>query len=181
MHKLMNSIHERPQADRSPGVPPELEALAQLMDSIFRVPGSRIRFGMDALIGLIPGIGDLVTSFVSLYLLSAARQFGVPRVTLLRMALNVVIDLVLGAIPFIGDAFDLFWKANQRNLALLRKHAAATPLEARRLTFGDWLFVLLIFAVFLAIIVGAAMIAYYLIAFVFQALFPSAPQVALSL
>jgi hypothetical protein len=120
---------------------PELEWLARWMDSAFEIPGTRIRFGLDALIGLVPGLGDLVTMLVSLYILNAARRYGVARITLARMAMNVGIDLVLGAIPFVGDVGDVFWKANEKNVALLRRHLNSTPEELRRSRSGDWLFV----------------------------------------
>lgn len=119
----------------------ELEMLARWMDSVFRIPGVGIRFGLDALIGLIPGFGDTLTSLVSIYILAAGARLGVPRVTLVRMALNIAIDWLLGSFPVLGDVFDVYWKANQRNVALLRRHAMAAPAQERRARAGDWLFV----------------------------------------
>src|SRR5438477_12262867 len=85
----------------------DLELLARVMDSLFEIPGTRVRFGFDAIIGLIPGLGDTITSFVSLYILKAASRAGVPRVTLVRMALNIAIDYIVGCVPVAGDVFDV--------------------------------------------------------------------------
>jgi hypothetical protein len=101
------------------------------MDELVRVPGTRIRFGLDALIGLIPGAGDVVTSGVSAYMLLAATRLGAPPAVIARMAGNIVLDLVVGAIPVLGDVFDIGWKANVRNVALL-ENLAVDPRGARR-------------------------------------------------
>jgi hypothetical protein len=100
---------------------PELELLAYWMDTVFEIPGLGIRFGFHAIIGLIPGIGDLLTSLISLYVLAAARRYGVPRATLMRMAFTTGVDTLVGAIPLFGDAFDVYWKANVMNVALSRR------------------------------------------------------------
>jgi hypothetical protein len=134
------------------------------MDNIFHIPGVGIRFGLDALIGLIPGLGDTVTSLASFYILNAGRRYGVPRVTLVRMALNIAVDYLCGAIPLLGDFFDVYWKANIKNVELLRQHVEATPAEERRARAGDWLVVAgLIFAL-VALLVGCATMAWFLIA-----------------
>ena len=99
-----------------------LDALANLLDTAFVVPGTNIRFGFDAMIGLIPGIGDAVTTLMSLYIVREARELGVPRHLIARMLVNVALDGVVGAVPFLGDAFDVMWRANRRNMALLRNH-----------------------------------------------------------
>ncbi len=99
-----------------------LDALATLFDTAFVVPGTNIRFGIDALIGLVPGIGDAITTVMSLYIVREARELGAPRHLLARMLANVALDSVVGAVPFLGDAFDVMWRANRRNMALLRKH-----------------------------------------------------------
>jgi hypothetical protein len=129
-------------SQRSPRrLDPELEMLAYWMDTAFEIPGLGIRFGFDAIIGLIPGIGDLLTSLISLYILAAARRYGVPRATLMRMALNIGVDTLVGAIPLFGDAFDVYWKANVMNVALLRRHVLATPVEQRAARRKDTLFI----------------------------------------
>ena len=95
-----------------------LRRIAHLMDSSIRVPGTRYRVGLDALIGLIPGVGDAAGLAVSAYVVLAARRRGVPRRTLARMAANVGVDALVGSIPVLGDVFDLGFKANRRNLRL---------------------------------------------------------------
>jgi Domain of unknown function (DUF4112) len=99
-----------------------LDALATLMDTAVVVPGTNIRFGVDAIVGLVPGIGDLITSLVSLYIVHEAHQLGAPKHLILRMIWNVAIDGVVGAAPLVGDVFDVLWRANKRNMALLRDH-----------------------------------------------------------
>jgi hypothetical protein len=96
-----------------------LRWLAWAMDSAFEVPGTRWRIGWDAIIGLAPGVGDAVTSAVSLYIVYEAARLGVPKWTLARMLANVGIDFVLGSLPLVGDVFDAAWKANQKNLRLM--------------------------------------------------------------
>ncbi len=147
-----------------------LDRLAWLLDDLFRIPGLRWRVGLDALIGLVPGIGDTVTTAVSLYVLAAAVRYRVPRITVLRMALNLAIDHAVGAVPVVGDLFDVWWKANQRNVALLRRRAMVAPSEAREGRLGDWLFVGLVGLVLVAIAVGAAVISFYVLAAVVRGL-----------
>ena len=106
-----------------------IDALATLLDTAFILPGTNIRFGFDAMIGLVPGIGDLITTGLSLYIVSEARALGAPRHLILRMLANVALDGVVGAVPLLGDAFDVMWRANRRNMALLRNHLDR---EARR-------------------------------------------------
>ncbi|HTM55436.1 MAG TPA: DUF4112 domain-containing protein [Pirellulales bacterium] len=118
-----------------------VEKISRLMDTAFEVPGLGWRFGFDALVGLIPGIGDLATTLVSLYLLLLASRTGLPRITLARMGLNVAIDMVGGSLPLVGDIFDVWWKSNQKNAALLRERLAAAPYETPRAKASDWIFV----------------------------------------
>jgi len=99
-----------------------LESIAKLMDSQFRIPGSNIRFGLDGIIGLIPGAGDFATLIVSTFLMSAMAKNGASGYVLARMAVNVVIDAIIGAIPFLGDLFDFGFKANTRNIKLMKEH-----------------------------------------------------------
>jgi Domain of unknown function (DUF4112) len=99
-----------------------LEALAQLMDGAFFIPGTKIRVGLDALIGLVPIAGDLISSIISSYLIWEARQLGASRWVIGRMIANTTIDTVFGAVPIVGDAFDVVFRANLKNLALLRRH-----------------------------------------------------------
>jgi hypothetical protein len=99
-----------------------LDTLANLLDTALTVPGTNIRFGLDGLIGLLPGIGDAVTTLTSLYIVHEAYQLGAPRHLIARMLANVALDGVVGAVPLVGDAFDVFWRSNRRNMALLKDY-----------------------------------------------------------
>src|SRR5215204_3273588 len=99
-----------------------LEALATLLDSAFIIPGTKQRVGIDALLGLIPGIGDLVSTALASYIIWEAKQLGLPRWKIARMIGNVAVDTAIGAIPFAGDVFDVVFKSNQRNLRIIHEH-----------------------------------------------------------
>ncbi|GAA3751868.1 DUF4112 domain-containing protein [Terriglobus aquaticus] len=98
-----------------------LDMLSHVLDDFLVIPGTRIRFGLDAIIGLIPGIGDVIGGMASWIIILAAWLRGVPRLTLARMLANVAIETIIGAVPILGDAFDVAWKANRRNFALLQR------------------------------------------------------------
>ncbi|WP_088347523.1 MULTISPECIES: DUF4112 domain-containing protein [Rhodomicrobium] len=102
----------------------DLAFLARLMDDRFGIPGTNIRFGLDALLGLVPGIGDAVGGIVSSYIIWRARRMGVSNFVLARMAGNMILDSALGLIPVFGDVFDVGFRSNRRNLALLRQYQA---------------------------------------------------------
>lgn len=140
-----------------------LEQLSRWMDGLFRVPGTSWRFGLDAVVGLVPGVGDTLTTLVSFYVLAAGVRYRVPKVTLLRMAANIGVDYLLGAVPFLGDLFDFAWKSNQKNVELLRQRAAVSPAEAHSGRASDWLFLGLLMLVLLALLVGSITIAWYLL------------------
>jgi hypothetical protein len=99
-----------------------LDWIANLMDSAVVIPGTRITVGLDALIGLAPGIGDTVTTLISLWMVKEAHELGAPRHLIARMIGNVALDGLVGAVPVLGDAFDVMWRANRRNMKLLREH-----------------------------------------------------------
>ena len=103
-----------------------LEALSRLLDSAVLIPGTNQRVGIDALLGLVPGIGDLVSTALASYLIWEARQLGLPRWKIARMIGNVAADTVLGAVPLAGDVFDVFFRANRRNMRILRDHLERT-------------------------------------------------------
>jgi hypothetical protein len=147
----------------------DLDALATLMDSAVEIPGTRIKVGLDALLGVIPGLGDVASSLASLYILRRAHRLGVGRATLIRMGANVAADLAVGAIPLAGDIFDVFWKANRRNVALLQRHARATPATAARLRRSDRWFVGLAVTGLLGLAAASAVTAYYLAAWLVSA------------
>jgi len=138
-----------PRAARSTLSDEELDGLATWLDEVFRVPGTNVRFGLDALAGLLPGIGDLVTGAASMLILHAAWQRGLPRVALMRMLVNVALDTVVGSIPVAGDLFDVAWKANRRNVELLQKYSAGSE---RRHSLHDYGFLALLLLVTLGLV-----------------------------
>ena len=130
-----------------------------LLDSAFRVPGTKLTFGLDPILGLIPGLGDLTTPLFAVLLLLHAVRLRIPRVVQLRMLMNAAIDLVVGAIPFIGDFFDFGWKANVRNLALLERYAHPGTQAGR----ADWIFVLVVVTALMAIAVIPLLVTVWLL------------------
>jgi hypothetical protein len=137
-----------------------LHGLEILLDEAFVVPGTSIRFGLDGIIGLVPGLGDVLAGLLSLIIPLAGWVRGVPYVTLARMAANLGIGVLVGSIPFFGDLFDIAWKANRRNYRLLCRHLV----EPRRHSWRDWAFLLLlgavlalVFAIPLALLVWLAL------------------------
>jgi hypothetical protein len=121
---------QRPLSDPEPYNPrteqslARLDALATLMDGSFTIPGTNIRMGLDGIIGLVPVAGDLISGVISSYIIWEAKQLGASRWVIGRMMTNTLIDTTLGAIPVVGDAFDVLFRNNMRNLALLKKHLA---------------------------------------------------------
>jgi hypothetical protein len=129
----------------------QLRTVSRLLDSAFSIPGTRYRFGLDALIGLVPGVGDAVGAIFSGYIILQASRAGASRATINRMIANVAIDTVVGWVPLLGDLFDVGWKANTKNVALLEQylqHPAAARASSRRS-------LLLLGAVLLALVAGA--------------------------
>jgi hypothetical protein len=135
-------MSDRDPADRSDPKDAEtqrqiarLETLARVLDDVFRVPGTRIRFGLDGVVGLIPGVGDAVTGALAAYLAVRARDLGLPASVILRMTANVGIDLAIGCIPVAGDLFDVGFKANRRNVELMKRELARrAPAELKNVT-----------------------------------------------
>jgi hypothetical protein len=111
--------------------------IARLMDSNFVIPGTNIRFGFDSIVDLIPGVGDSAGALVSTVLIAQAARLGVPRVILARMALNVLLNTFIGALPFLGAVLSVFYRSNAMNYALLQRHAG----QRRISTMADWWFV----------------------------------------
>jgi hypothetical protein len=117
-----------------------LQRLEILLDEAFRIPFTGMRFGIDGIIGLVPGLGDVLAGLLSLIIPIAAWSRGVPYVTLIRMGVNLGIGVLIGSIPLFGDAFDIAWKPNRRNYQLLQRHLG----DPRRHTRKDWAFLLLL-------------------------------------
>jgi hypothetical protein len=160
----LRSIPREANADKS------LDRLGWLMDDLFRVPVLGWRFGLDALIGLVPGLGDTSTALVSFYVLAAAVRRGVPKITLLRMGLNIAIDYLFGSLPVVGDFADAWWKSNQKNIALLRQRATVSPEEAREGSASDWVFVGGIILGLTALALASAAVSLYLLTRLVEAL-----------
>ena len=145
----------------------QLEFLARLMDSVFEISGLKIRFGLDGIFGLLSGFGGFATSLVTLYIIQEAHRRGVSRLTLARMGMNTMIDWALGTIPVVGDAFDVYWKANQKNVELLKLHAA-DPATRRKQTMFDWLFLVALIGGLIVFLVGSVTITYWLLISLFR-------------
>ncbi len=141
-----------------------LENLSHYLDGFFKVPGTGWRFGLDAVIGLIPNVGDTVTSLASFYILVAGVRYGVPKITLLRMAFNIGLDYAVGAIPFIGDAFDFFWKSNKRNMDLIRERGTGKGAG----TTGDYIFVFGIILLLIGVLFASIAVSAYILIRIFQ-------------
>ncbi|MEY2412464.1 MAG: hypothetical protein QOD84_1070 [Acidobacteriaceae bacterium] len=135
---------------KHPATDESLDHIAGVLDDMFRIPGTRIRFGLDAIVGWIPGIGDAFAGIASFIIVFAAWQRGAPGITLARMVLNVLLEMLVGAVPVVGDLFHVAWKCNRRNYKLLMRvrHAPRAP------TARDWLVVVLI-----VIAIAAAVVA----------------------
>jgi Domain of unknown function (DUF4112) len=158
-----------------------LRTLRRFLDEQFRVPGTRLRFGWDPLIGLIPWVGDAVTAILGAGIILQAHSMRVPRVVQLRMLVNVAIDLLVGVVPVVGDAIDFVWKSNSKNFALLERHvshvqwrqraAAGAAVSETSATAGDYLFV----GGALAVIAAVAMVPLFVMYWLLHAVGPHLP------
>lgn len=157
-------------------VPPEskvarehelMRVIAYLLDDLIPIPGTKFRIGLDPIIGLIPGLGDASTTAVSSLILIQALRAGVPKVVIARMAANVMLNSLIGIVPGVGDLFSAWFKSNNRNYQLLRQHAAG----AHTSTAMDWGFLIGVFAVIIAVVVGLAILAGFVAYKVFSLLF----------
>jgi hypothetical protein len=154
------SAMTKPVAPRTPAPvvgtyqPPQLErlrTLSRLLDSAFVIPGTPYRFGFDALVGLVPGLGDAVSAVFSAYIILQASRLGAPRSVVTRMIANVALDTLVGWVPILGDIFDVAWKSNLRNMALLESHLQQ-PAAARA---GSRKALLILSGVLLLLFIGA--------------------------
>ncbi len=145
------------QQNTNPDKLKNLQALAKLMDAQFRIPGTEVRFGLDGILGLVPGAGDLSTFAVSGYLLWLMAKNGASGAVLARMVLNIMIDAIVGSIPLLGDLFDIAFKANLRNMKLLREHY-----QEGRHRGGAWKVVVPVLLILLVFIAGLVWLAYQL-------------------
>lgn len=135
------------------GDDPLVAFVARLMDSAFNVPGTRIRFGLDPILGLLPGLGDTLTGIISLALIVQSARAGVPNIVLARMAANAFLNSAVGSIPVVGDVFSFWFKSNVKNYELLQKHAGTRKTS----TAKDWVFVVgLLFGLILMLVLLVA-------------------------
>lgn len=140
----------------------DIERLARLLDDVATIPGTRIRVGLDALLGLLPGGGDVLSGALSGWILIAGARLGAPPAVLARMGTNVLIDTIVGAVPVLGDLFDIAFRANRRNVQLLRRYME-TPAPVHRSSRAVVAVMLLIL---LAALIGAAFVAYLIVRWV---------------
>jgi Domain of unknown function (DUF4112) len=160
------SVKDKAQEIEMEVLPPESKAskdefarvLAYILDDLIPIPGTKYRIGLDPLIGLIPGLGDTSTAAFSSLILVHGLRAGVPRVVLIRMAVNILINSILGSLPGIGDLFSAWFKSNQQNYRLLKRHSGA----ARVSTTADWIFLIVLIAVVLAVAIIIALAVGYM-------------------
>jgi len=136
-----------------------VRAVAVLLDDAIRVPGTSLRFGVDPIVGMIPGLGDLLGGAASAYIILEAARAGAPASVLLLMTMNVGIDTLVGAVPLVGDLFDFAWKSNSRNAELLARHVEA-PAQTRRASIA---LVVLLLALLAGLAIGAAALTVYIV------------------
>ncbi len=139
-----------------------LRRLATLLDSAVRIPGTEVKVGVDAIIGFVPGIGDAFAALFSTYILISSARIGASRPLLLRMFGNSLLDLLIGAIPVVGDIFDIAWKSNSRNIDLLERAVAERRIQERSVEETGKAFIflgiaILFFGIFLAVMIGAGL------------------------
>ncbi|MGL5077879.1 MAG: DUF4112 domain-containing protein [Waterburya sp.] len=136
----------------------KLRRLSRLLDNAIPIPGTKFRFGLDPILGLLPGGGDTLTGGLSAYIVIEAARMGLPREILWQMVVNIILDSLAGTIPVIGDLFDLGWKSNVRNIALLEKH-----LEVAESNKSDRLFIFGLILLLTLIVLGFAAITVFTI------------------
>jgi hypothetical protein len=134
----------------------KLRRISKLLDNAIAIPGTKISFGLDPILGLLPGGGDTVTGGIAAYIVIEAARMGIPREILWKMVGNILIDSFAGTVPLMGDLFDLGWKANVKNIELLEKH-----LDVAKSTKGDRLFIFGLILVLALIILGFAVITFF--------------------
>ncbi len=158
-NSMIESYSGSPQsADRREGSEIEsLERIVRVLDDLIRIPILNLRIGLDPILGLLPGLGDTATAIFSLYLIGSAIRYRVPKIIILRMAMNVAFDYLLGIVPLVGDATDFFIKSNRWNLNLLRRYAR----ERRQPGFSDYLFVIFVIGGLIALGAGALALVFY--------------------
>jgi hypothetical protein len=141
------------------GLEPLFKWIAFIMDEVIRVPGTRLRFGLDPLIGLIPGIGDTSSALVSAFALIQAVRVGVPKILLMRMALNILVNEIVGILPVVGDTFSFWFKSNARNYEIIKNHRLGPDVPRR----SDWLFVIGVLVLLVVIVCTGIAISFFIL------------------
>ncbi|MEY2530564.1 MAG: hypothetical protein QOI96_649 [Verrucomicrobiota bacterium] len=144
------------EKEKRASLDPFFKWIALIMDDLLRVPGTKFRFGLDPIIGLLPGIGDTASAIVSALALIAAARRGVPKILLARMSLNILINEIVGIIPGVGDAFSFWFKSNARNYELLKKHST-TPGRSRK---SDWIFAIVVLSLLFVIVCAGLFVSF---------------------
>src|SRR6266513_6553313 len=147
-------------------VEPLFKWLALIMDNVVRVPGTNLRFGLDPIIGLIPGIGDTASAIISALSLIYAARCGLPKVLLARMSLNILLNEIIGIIPGIGDVFSFWFKSNVRNYDLLQRYTA-TPVRSRK---SDWIFVAVVLGLLFVVVCAGLLVSLFVLQELFRLL-----------
>lgn len=137
------------------------DLVAMILDTAIGIPGTRLRIGLDPLLGLIPGIGDTIVNLIGSGILLVATRLGIQRIVLTRMALNMFVNGTVGAIPVLGDAFSVWFRSNERNAKLLRRHSQGETIQT---TTGDWFFVIGLGVATLAAIVAVMLAVLWVVA-----------------
>ena len=170
-------VEENPRPAKAVRLERELDQLTRWTDNLIRVPIVGWRIGLDPIIGFFfPVVGDTATSLASLYILAAGVRYRVPKITLLRMGLNIAADYAVGSLPIVGDLFDAWWKSNQRNTDLLRRRATVSAEDARQGRTSDWLFVGFITLFLLGLLFGSIALTIYFWSLLIKNTFDSATR-----
>lgn len=155
------------EKEKRKGLEPLFKWIAFIMDEVIRVPGTKFRFGLDPLIGLIPGIGDTSSALVSAFALIQAVRLGVPKILLMRMALNILVNEVVGIIPVIGDTFSFWFKSNARNYEIIKTHRLGPSMPRR----SDWLFVVAVLVTLFFVVLAGLAISFFILGAMARLLF----------
>jgi hypothetical protein len=147
------------EKEKRASLDPLFKWIAVVMDDFLRVPGTKFRFGLDPIIGLLPGIGDTSSAIVSAFALISAARRGVPKILLARMSLNILINEVVGIIPGLGDAFSFWFKSNARNYELLKKYSTV-PGRSRK---SDWIFVIAVLVLLFLIVCAGLLVSFFVL------------------
>jgi Domain of unknown function (DUF4112) len=145
---------------RRQGLEPLFKWISLIMDEFVRVPGTKFKFGLDPLIGLIPGLGDTGSALVSAFALIQAARLGVPKILLARMSVNILINELIGIVPVVGDAFSFWFKSNARNYQIIKDHTAAPGGVSRR---SDWIFVVAVLVLLFGIVCCGVIVSFLLL------------------